>query len=156
MLQRRTLLLGGMGVGKTAIFRRITGAPFTERYLPTVVVQKSELSQQDTLSQLELWDLTGEMTVNKIPMAYLKVAALILYVYDLSRPPSKAFLSSELKSLKSLAPDCPVLVIGNKLDLIKENTANWNPVKRQTDLFLSAKTLENLEHLSEKLTHQFI
>jgi small GTP-binding protein len=125
-INKKVCLLGDFGVGKTSLVRRFVYDRFEDKYLSTIGVKVSRksmvLSHQDRLIDLSiiLWDLAGSEEFNQVRASYLRGAAGILLVCDLTRPETLQHLPSYLDDMRQVCPAAEVILAANKADLIDE------------------------------------
>lgn len=158
MLSKKVIITGSFGVGKTSLFNRFLFNTFSEKYLTTigVKVDKKTVQVGDQEVSLILWDISGEVTQDKVPKSYFLGSSAVIYVFDLTRPLTLQNMEQDLALIEQMLPGCLVLVVGNKKDLIGENGwAQWWPSNDRITL-TSAKTGERVEEvfmtIARKLT----
>lgn len=111
------IVVGGEGnVGKTSLIRRYAKAKFSEARNITlgidITTQEHHLGARAL--KLALWDIEGQ--AGDRPNFYLGAQAALL-VYDVTEPRSLEALAKWVERVKRFAPEAPLLVAGNKLDL---------------------------------------
>lgn len=145
--KRKVVLLGSFGVGKTSLINRFVHNSFTHNYHTTigVNVQTKLVLHNKTQYSLILWDIAGGQHKYAVPFSYLLMSAGAIYVYDVTRLPSYENIRIELKAISSKIKSAPIIVVGNKIDLLsKEELAAHKLFMRDvTHLYTSAK--ENIE-----------
>ena len=118
---KKIVVLGHFGVGKTSLIRRFVSNSFSDKYQVSIGVHITkkvvEVSVEDTISFV-IWDLEGTDEIHTIRDAYLLGTHGALFVFDVSRPSTFQNLKEDLKIVASKMPKTPILVIGNKADLI--------------------------------------
>jgi small GTP-binding protein len=149
MVSKKVVITGHFGVGKTSLFNRFISNTFSEKYLTTIGVRVDKrLVQLDGQEvSLILWDLAGEVSQDKVPRSYFMGASAVVYVFDLSRPATYTRLADDLLYIQSILPDVLLRKVGNKKDLVGEDTLEKVRTETQPDLFTSARTGENVEEL---------
>jgi len=150
-VRRKVILIGVFGVGKTSMIRNFVHQKFSDEYLSTigVKVDKKVIKIEDQEMHLLIWDIAGEIFSDNLYKSYTQGAHGIIAVFDVSREPSYQELVEELKTVKELYPDIPIITVGNKIDLL-ESADVKERIKTSIydcDLFASAKTGENIEEL---------
>ena len=158
MLQRKILVLGSFGVGKTSLVRRYVESIFSDDYLTTVGVkiEKKTLTVGNESVALVLWDIAGEDATSTIRTSYMRGAAGYLLVADGTRAETLDVASSiQGRTAAEIGP-VPFLVLLNKADLVEE----WEiPDSQIGDLEhsalsvvkTSAKTGEGVEEAFQEL-----
>lgn len=120
---KKIVVLGHFGVGKTSLIRRFVSNSFSDKYQVSIGVHITkkvvEISADDTISFI-IWDLEGTDEIHTIRDAYLLGTHGALFVFDVSRPSTFQNLKEDLKIVTSKMPKVPILVIGNKVDLVVE------------------------------------
>ncbi|WP_291871679.1 Rab family GTPase [Maribacter sp.] len=120
---KKIVVLGHFGVGKTSLIRRFVSNSFSDKYLVSIGVHITkkvvEISPDENLSFI-IWDLEGTDEIHTIRDAYLLGTHGALFVFDVTRPSTFQDLKKDLKIITSKIPKVPILVIGNKVDLVVE------------------------------------
>ena len=120
---KKVVVLGHFGVGKTSLIRRFVEDRFSDTYKVTIGVHITKkvvnLDQENQVS-LILWDLEGTDDLEQIRNAYLLGTHGVIFVFDVNRPSTFQHLGADLQSVAKKLPERPMLVIGNKIDLVSE------------------------------------
>lgn len=154
-VSKKIVLLGSFCVGKTSLISRFIYKKFPIIYQTTlgVRIDKKTIDVNDYTVSMIIWDIGGEQTQLKVPDSYYLGSAGAIYVFDLTRPNHFPQVKKDLEFIKSKLPDIPILVIGNKKDLLKEK--ELDELKESLEftpyLFTSAKTGENVESIFEEM-----
>jgi small GTP-binding protein len=158
MINRKVLITGSFGVGKTSLFNRFIHNAFSEQYLTTigVKVDKKNLDVEGQQISLVLWDVAGELSQQKVPKSYFLGASAVIYVFDLSRPASCKNMDADIEIIQKILPGCLITIIGNKKDLVTEETLSVFDKKYQPDYYTSAKTGENVELLFQDIAAKLV
>jgi len=147
---KKVVILGHFGVGKTSLIRRFVQDEFSDKYKVTIGVHITKkvvtLSEEDSIS-LILWDLEGTDTLDQIRDAYLLGTHGLIFVFDISRPSTFQHLNRDLEIVAKKVPGRPLLVIGNKKDLMLEEEIKLILEKHSIsyDYLTSAKTGDTVE-----------
>jgi small GTP-binding protein len=156
MQNRKIIITGNFGVGKTSLFSQFLYKKFSDKYLTTigVKVDKKILEVEGENVNLMLWDIAGEVQQSKIPHSYFLGAHGIIYVFDLNRPQTWTNIESDLEYLKKLvSSNVAFRLVGNKKDLF--TATELEEIKSKLpllpDVFTSAKNGENVEELFKGL-----
>ena len=149
MISKKVVITGHFGVGKTSLFNRFLTNTFNEKYLTTigVKVDKKTIVIDGEEIALILWDLAGEVSQEKVPRSYFSGASAVVYVFDLSRPATYSRLDDDLRYIRSLLPYVLIKKVGNKKDLVNDETLKKIHAETHPDFFTSARTSENVEEL---------
>ncbi|XP_076282330.1 GTP-binding protein Di-Ras2 [Lasioglossum baleicum] len=117
----RLVVLGGAGVGKSSIVRRLLGQGFSERYRPTVEDLYSRECVVGTLTlKVDLLDTAGDLQFPAMRRLSIATAHAFLLVYATTSKPSFECVKQcfdEVRENRSDFQEVPIVVAGNKLDL---------------------------------------
>ena len=117
----RLVVLGGAGVGKSAIIRRLLGQGFSERYRPTVEDLYSRECVLGTLTlKVDLLDTAGDLQFPAMRRLSIATAHAFLLVYATTSLPSFDCVKRCFEEVREQRPDfqeVPIVVAGNKVDL---------------------------------------
>jgi len=155
------LLTGSFGVGKSSIFNQLIYNEFTTVYDDTIGVRIEEknIEVPNHSITLKIWDITGEIEQNRVPLPYYRKKDIILYITDLSRPFTFQNVHKDISYLKEIAPEAIIKVIGNKKDVLTEVElleAEKAIEHLQIDQLVSAKTNENIDALFHTLAKEVL
>lgn len=155
------ILTGSFGVGKSSIFNRFIHNEFNNKYYGTlgVRVNEKEATFGGKNVNVKLWDIAGEVNQEKVPKSYFHSPQIIVYVIDLNRTFGIENVPRDLEYLKEIAKGKKIFIVGNKMDLVNDETIN--KIKEENpkiDFFMmtSAKTGENIDTLFEAIATQQI
>ena len=160
MINKKVILTGSFGVGKTSLFNQFLYQRFSDKYMTTIGVKVDKKAMEiegESLTML-IWDIAGEVSQDKVPSSYFLGASGIIYVCDLSRPITFNNIEKDLEYLRKMLPGVAIKLVGNKRDFVtqeqvqslQENLAN------AFDILTSAKTGENVEHLFYEIGKELI
>ena len=109
-------------MGKTSLVRQFVEGRFDDRYLSTIGVKISRRTVARAEYQLKMliWDLAGGEDYNDVTSGYLRGAAAVLLVCDLTRPLTLLTLKKYVDQLADINLQPALVVAGNKVDLIEE------------------------------------
>jgi small GTP-binding protein len=160
MVNKKVILTGSFGVGKTSLFNRFLYSRFSEKYLTTigVKVDKKVIQIDGREISLLIWDIAGEVFQNKVPHTYFLGASGVIYVFDLTRPITYEHIEEDITYLKKKLPQVVIKIVGNKLDLVEPDQTEGLLAKLpiSCDILTSAKTGENVEELFQSLGKSFL
>lgn len=129
-LSKKVCLLGDFAVGKTSLVRRFVYDYFDDQYLSTIGVKVSRktisLAQGQNLVELTmmLWDLAGGEEFTPMRASYLRGAAGMLLVGDLTRPSTFEVLSRYAAGMEQMGERLPLVLAANKVDLLDDGHAS--------------------------------
>lgn len=88
MISKKIILTGSFGVGKTSLFNQFIHQTFDDKYITTIGVKVNNkvVEVNERKVSMMVWDIAGEVSQEKVPVAYFLGARGIIYVMDLSRP----------------------------------------------------------------------
>lgn len=164
-INKKVCLLGDFAVGKTSLVRRFVYDRFEDKYLSTIGVKVSRkpmvLSHHDQLVDLGiiLWDIAGTREFDQMRASYLRGAAGVVLVCDLTRPDTFQHLPSYCDDLHQICPAAQLILAANKTDLVDQLRLSPSEVEayaaeRQIHYFLtSARSGDQVETLFRELAH---
>lgn len=122
-VHRKICLLGAIGVGKTSLVRRFVESLFSERYQATIGVKidRKVVEVDDVRTNLVIWDLQGDVDLEKVRTSYLRGAAGVLLVADGTRPETLETASVIRAGAVHAIGSLPTVLLLNKADLVE----NW-------------------------------
>ncbi len=149
----KTIMIGEGGVGKTSILVRYTEDRFDEHMKMTIGVNfaTKNITVNGHTITLVIWDLGGQPRFHDVVQDYFKGAKLAFAVYDVTLNFTLDRLDDWIQRVKSEAPDCVFLLVGNKAEAwshcqgVKREDAIAFASKYQADwIEVSAKTGEGV------------
>lgn len=160
MISKKVILTGSFGVGKTSLFNRFIYQQFSDKYMTTigVKVNKKDITVDDEVVSMLLWDIAGEISQDKVPASYFLGASGIIYIVDLSRPTTFDNMIADIQYLSDLLPESSLMIIANKVDLVTEEQLKniKQNIIHKWDFTTSAKTGENVEDMFYGLAKKLI
>lgn len=151
-VSKKIVVLGHFGVGKTSLIRRFVEDSFSDNYKVSIGVHITkkvvEIKTDETVS-LILWDLEGTDDIETIRNSYLLGTHGVVFVFDVTRPSTFQGLASDVAIVKEKIDKAPVLVVGNKADLVVQDEleALLKEHGIATDFLTSAKTGDGVNSL---------
>lgn len=150
-VSKKIILLGSFCVGKTSLISRFIYKKFPIIYQTTlgVRIDKKTIEINDYTISMIIWDIGGEQTQLKVPESYFLGSSGAIYVFDLTRPNHFFQVKKDLDFIKEKLSDVPLILIGNKKDLLKEKELDElkENLPFEPFLYTSAKTGENVEDI---------
>ena len=158
MISKKVVITGHFGVGKTSLFNRFISNTFNEKYLTTIGVRvdKKMVTIDDQEVSLVIWDLAGEVSQEKVPRSYFMGASAIIYVFDLSRPATFSRLEDDLQYIQTVLPNVLMRKVGNKKDLVTDETLQNIHQQTSPHYFTSARTVENVHELFQNIARAML
>ena len=125
---KKIVLFGEADMGKSTFFEKLnklhdSDYTFQKKYKSTdnFDFNRIHLTTDNGIIIIDLWDTAGqESRGGKVRDAYLKGAEGVLLFYDVSNKKSINNITTWLEQIKTIAPNVPVAVIGNKSDTLKD------------------------------------
>jgi Ras-related protein Rab-7A len=119
----KIVVLGASGVGKTTLIEQISDKPLHKDTAPKVGVNffiKSVIIDGHDY-KLQFWDIVDDEKFGSLQTLYYTGASAVFFVFDLSRPGTFDYYQTNLEKIwnQIKLDKCPVLLIGNKLDLVE-------------------------------------
>ena len=136
ILKFKVLLLGAPAVGKTSLWHRFIHGSFEENYHLTIGVQVStrEITFKNAIVKLTVWDIGGQARFKQLRKNFIPGTHGALLIFDITRKPTFDELESWVAEVNEMVGEkIPMVLIGNKSDLISEKGRIINP--REVDLF---------------------
>ncbi|MHA1754233.1 MAG: GTP-binding protein [Candidatus Odinarchaeia archaeon] len=161
----KVLLLGDGAVGKTSLISMFTKGFIKQDYKMTIGVDIMTKTVEigDYVAKLSIWDLAGQQRFKAVRSAFYGGVAGALLVFDLTRALTFKNLVTWLEELYQFGnPECPIVLIGNKVDLpelrdVKQEDIDWFTQELGCEyLETSAKTGQNVEKAFKLLTAKMI
>lgn len=154
-ISKKIILTGSFCVGKTSLISQFVYSKFPNIYQTTlgVKIDRKTIELNDFNLDLIIWDIGGEQTQTRIPLTFYTGAAGVIYVFDVSRPSSFFNIENDMNLIKQQLPNVPIIIVGNKVDLIDEKTLDEiiNILPIQSNFFTSAKNNHNVEEVFNQL-----
>ena len=136
-LKYKMTLLGDTAVGKTSLFKKLTKEEFDPKIVSTIGIDKKTLnfninsSKGEKEVEISLYDTAGQEKFRSISISYFRDSKGLLVIYDISNFESFKNVEHWLVDIKDSVgnnDDYLIILIGNKLDLIKDD-----PQKRDVE-----------------------
>ena len=111
-------MVGATAVGKTSLVSRFARGTFSDSYRTTigVAIETKNLEREGSVTQLVIWDLSGEDEFQNVQAAYFRGAAGYLLVVDETRPETADAALSLKAKLERTVGSLPFAVAVNKAD----------------------------------------
>lgn len=159
-VSKKVILMGNYGVGKTSLVKKFVHNMFSEQYITTigVTMEKKVINTPKHMISMIIWDIAGEKNLMSVNQAYISGANGCILVCDLSRESSYKSLKSDLEIVRNKIGDIPLVVVGNKLDLVRESDLkNISPfIEGELFTMTSAKTGEMVEETFEEIAKRLV
>ncbi|MHA1918066.1 MAG: Rab family GTPase [Candidatus Ranarchaeia archaeon] len=122
MIYLKVVIIGDGGIGKTAMVLRYTKDMFQEDYKVTIGVQFATQVEQinEETVKLQIWDTAGEERFSFLMPIYYRGAQGAILVFDLTKRRTFDHLDNWAGLVKKVCGDIPLILVGNKYDLIDQ------------------------------------
>ena len=136
----KIILIGDSSVGKTCLFKKMTTGDFISKNISTIgmdrksfsfkipVVDKSGLEKEKSF-EIQLWDTAGQERFRSITKGYYKDSQGLFLLYDITNSDTFGNLDKWISGVRESLGDSGnesndyiIVLLGNKLDLINENS----------------------------------
>lgn len=123
----KVAICGNGAVGKTSLINRFVEGTFTREYLMTLGVEITKYGREVRGDQVNLifWDLAGQEGFSKIRQRFFAgtSAAILVFSHERNAEGEKSFqnVPKWLENIKEHCGDIPIILFGNKIDLLDEN-----------------------------------
>jgi len=123
MLKNRVVLCGPACSGKTSIFNQMKGVDFYDNYRKTMITSHSSVIYDNggDLSEINVWDVTGDISLIEILKPYFQNVDVVIYVCDVTNNNAFTDLAiwmEQFADSTSIVFASGILVL-NKIDLIE-------------------------------------
>jgi len=115
------------------------------------------------LQKLQIWDTAGQERFRNITACYYRGAHGVVLVFDLTDPSSFKRVQVWMNDIKRYSSEhIPVLLVGNKHDLVDTRVVDYNVAKAFADqlgveyMETSAKTGQGVEDVFQRLANVVI
>ncbi|MFX0073234.1 MAG: Rab family GTPase [Candidatus Hermodarchaeota archaeon] len=164
--QFKIILIGDPAVGKTSIIDRFVHDEFSSSYQMTMGVDflRKEIQDKDFNVKLTIWDIAGQDRFKFMRKNFYRGSKGALLIFDLTRESTyQGLIKNWYPEMKQfLNVNIPFILIGNKVDLIKDTGRIVNAddarafAENNNSIYIetSAKTGENVENAFKELTRR--
>ena len=121
-------VIGDGEVGKTSLIKKFTKGSFKEDYIRTIGAQFSKYNEIIDKDEIVLffWDIAGQDEFHFLRPSFFKDsrAAIIVYSLEENELGRESFkhITNWHDDIKKFCGDIPVIVFGNKVDLVDEES----------------------------------
>eukprot|EP01101_Sappina_pedata_P008037 TRINITY_DN4374_c0_g1_i1.p1 TRINITY_DN4374_c0_g1~~TRINITY_DN4374_c0_g1_i1.p1 ORF type:complete len:190 (+),score=62.21 TRINITY_DN4374_c0_g1_i1:150-719(+) len=129
MSEYKIVVVGGGGVGKSAITVRLIKGDFIEKYDPTIEDSyRKQLEVDGFACMLDIMDTAGQEEYSGLRDQYMKAGEGFLVVYSITSEQSfdaaKKLYTQIQRMKEDFPPQFPIMLIANKIDLEAERTVS--------------------------------
>ena len=144
-LSYKIVLLGDIGSSKTKFSKKLKNSIFQEKCISTIGIDKISLNVKINTQDkgeidvdITLFDLPSQEKPLTITISYIREAKGIILMYDITRYESFKYLESlldDIKNAKGNRNDYLMILLGNKLELVKENEDKRDITEEEAIIF---------------------
>ena len=122
----KCICVGDGGCGKTALVVRFSQGFFQEQYKLTIGVEFAVKTLELTQSaggkkvKLQIWDTGGQERFQYVRPLYYRGSMGAIILFDLSNRESFEHIPKWIEEVRANSSDIPMLLVGNKSDLVDE------------------------------------
>eukprot|EP00729_Bicosta_minor_P016894 gene16894-30829_t len=119
-LERKVVVLGSQGVGKTSIITRYVEKTFSGTVSSTIGASffTHKMMMDNVRVKLQIWDTAGQERFRSMAPMYYRGAAAALLVYDITRADTFADIEGWIQELRaSTGENMVIALLGNKTDI---------------------------------------
>jgi len=123
----KIVVVGNANAGKTSLIKRYCFDTFSKNYKATIgsdFAMKTVNHNDSTILKLQFWDIAGQERFGTMTSHYYRDALGAIIVFDLTDLSSFEAVEKwrdDIDKKMKPDPDVPILLIGNKIDLVKQN-----------------------------------
>jgi len=152
-------VIGDGVVGKTSLIKKFTKGSFKKEYIKTIGAQFFKFKEEieDDLCELVFWDIAGQDEFHFLRPSFYRssVASIVVFSTEENNFGKVTFKHAGqwLKEIKKFCGDIPVVLFGNKVDLVDESKLDDEKILKfvkKHDIIgyyrTSAKTGQNVEN----------
>ncbi|MFX0140012.1 MAG: GTP-binding protein [Candidatus Hodarchaeota archaeon] len=131
----KIVVIGDGGVGKTSLIKKFTQGTFEKDYIKTIGAQFTKLEQDINGDKISLvfWDIAGQGSYDFLnPLFYRESrACIIVYSLEENELGNTSFknIRNWYDELKMRCGNIPVVLFGNKVDLIEESDLDTSKIQ---------------------------
>lgn len=118
-IQRKLVIVGNGGVGKTSFVKRVRTAEFEKKYVATLGVEVHpitvDVGQPHTV-KFTVWDTAGQPKFRGLAEGYFIGAHCAIVMFSVCDKASFLAVGEHIKSIAGVCSNIPIVVVGNKVD----------------------------------------
>ncbi len=144
----KSVVVGDGGSGKTAVVVRFSQGFFQENYKLTIGVEFAvkTINISNYNVKLQIWDTGGQERFRYVRPLYYKGSMGCIILFDLTNRESFDHVPKWLEEVKKESGDIPILLVGNKSDLINERAVSLkeaNQIAKDLNMFYVESSAKN-------------
>ena len=118
-------VIGDPAVGKTTLIKKYTTGAFQKEYIATLGAQFSQYEEtvNDMKMLLIIWDIAGQETFKIMRRKFYSGTSGVIIVFSHGPGEQKSIdhIDTWFREIKKYCGDVPIVLFGNKIDLVDEN-----------------------------------
>ena len=131
-------VIGDGGVGKTSLIKKYTKGSFKKEYIKTLGAQFSKYDEKIGNSAVKLffWDIAGQAEFSFMRPTFYKGSKAAIIVFSLAPneiDDSFRHISEWHEDIKKYCGNIPIVLFGNKMDLIIDEEQDESKVEEIVD-----------------------
>jgi Ras-related protein Rab-2A len=162
------IIVGNSAVGKSNILSKYSDKRFHNHHEITICVEfvTKLVCRNDIVYKLQIWDTAGQEAFKSITRSFYRGSIGCLIVYDVTDRKSFESLESWINDVRRFEPTIIIVLIGNKIDLVKNRVVSTEEGKAFADSHnigffeTSAKSTENINesfgHVIDKIHNKIV
>lgn len=125
----KVIIAGDGNVGKTSLIRRYCEGKFEQSRVATIGVdfQTQLVEIPSGTVKLSIWDMAGQDRFQVLREGFYRGSLAAALVYDMTEPESLEHLPHWHTEITNVVPTIPLIVVGNKLDLVSKHAHDDGP-----------------------------
>ena len=134
--KNKVIIIGDGAVGKTSLIQQFTQETFETAYIKTIGAQFSNYKAEieGTKAELLFWDIAGQDTFSFLKPSFYSASKAAIIVYSLEENTLGIRSFESIKSwyddVKQYCGEIPIILFGNKVDLIDESGIDHSRIQR--------------------------
>ncbi|MFX1377581.1 MAG: Rab family GTPase [Promethearchaeota archaeon] len=134
----KIVVVGDAAVGKTSLIKRYTTNTFQKDYISTLGMQFSRYEEKISgiMVELFLWDLAGQESFATLRERFYKGSSGAIIVFSLAPEEIETYRNIDkwLSHIKEACGRIPIILFGNKADLVDQNAIASSPDYETSDV----------------------
>ena len=124
-------VIGDGAVGKTSLIKKYTQGSFKKDYIKTLGAQFSKYDEEIEGNNCKLffWDIAGQREFDFMRPTFYKGSKAAIIVFSHTDDESFNNIANWHEDIKSYTGELPIVLFGNKTDLIDENEVDDEKVE---------------------------
>ncbi|MFX0133008.1 MAG: Rab family GTPase [Candidatus Hodarchaeota archaeon] len=134
----KIVVVGDSAVGKTSLIKRYTINTFEKDYISTLGMHFSRYEEMlsGIMVELFLWDLAGQESFATLRERFYKGSSGAIIVFSLAPEEIESYhhIDKWLSNIKEACGNIPVVLFGNKADLVDQDALASSPNYETSDV----------------------